>query len=342
MFRRDCRLGASGVHRRDFIQVVIGLAAAWSALWPLVAQAQPAMPVIGFLSSTSPGLYVTRLQAFRQGLKEAGYVEGQNVAIEYRWADGHLERLPSLVADLVRRQVAVIFSTGGDVPTLVAKGTTTTIPIVFATGADPLRSGLVASLNRPGGNATGATVVAGLLGAKRIAMLRDLAPNTHALGLLVNPNNPNAEPETADIEAAAQSMHAQVQVLPASNGEEIEAAFAVLASSKLDGLVVNPDPIFFPRRDQIVALAARHAVPTIYYSREYAEAGGLMSYGASFTWLYRQCGIYVARILKGAKPTDLPVVQPTRFELVINAKTAKTLGLTVPPTLVATADEVIE
>jgi putative tryptophan/tyrosine transport system substrate-binding protein len=282
----------------------------------------------------------------------------QSGTVTVNWGDGSLPNqvfvssgttfgieffhLPSLVADLVRRRVAVIFSTGGDVPTLVAKGATTTIPIVFATGADPLRSGLVASLNRPGGNATGATVVAGLLGAKRIAVLRELTPNTHALGLLVNPNNPNAEPETADIEAAVQSMHAQVQVLPASNGEEVEAAFAVLANSKLDGLVVNPDPIFFPRRDQIVALAARQAVPTIYYSREYAEAGGLMSYGASFTWLYRQCGIYVARILKGAKPTDLPVVQPTRFELVINAKTAKTLGLTVPPTLVATADEVIE
>ena len=214
--------------------------------------------------------------------------------------------------------------------------------IVFATGADPLRSGLVASLNRPGGNATGATVVAGLLGAKRIALLRELAPNTHALGLLVNPNNPNAEPETADIEAAAQSMHAQVQVLPASNGEEVEAAFAVLASSKLDGLVVNPDPIFFPRRDQIVALAARQAVPTIYYSREYAEAGGLISYGASFTWLYRQCGIYVGSILKGEKPADLPVMQPTKFELVINLKTARALGLQIPDRLVALADEVIE
>ena len=214
--------------------------------------------------------------------------------------------------------------------------------IVFATGADPLRSGLVASLNRPGGNATGATVVAGLLGAKRIALLRELAPNTHTLGLLVNPNNPNAEPETADVEAAAQSMHAQVQVLPASNGEEIEAAFAALARSKLDGLVVNPDPIFFPRRDQIVALAARQAVPTIYYSREYAEAGGLISYGASFTWLYRQCGIYVGSILKGEKPADLPLMQPTKFELVINLKTARALGLQIPDRLVALADEVIE
>jgi putative tryptophan/tyrosine transport system substrate-binding protein len=205
--------------------------------------------------------------AFRVGLKENGFTEGENVAIEYRWADGHLERLPSLVADLVRRRVSVIFSTGGDVPTLVAKGATTTIPIVFATGADPLRSGLVVSLNRPGGNATGATVVAGLLGAKRIALLRELAPNTHTLGLLVNPNNPNAEPERADVEAAAQSVHAQVQVLPASNGEEIEAAFAALARSKLDGLVVNPDPIFFPRRDQIVALAARQVVPHLLFAR---------------------------------------------------------------------------
>jgi putative ABC transport system substrate-binding protein len=257
--------------RRQFITLLGGAA----VTWPLAARAQQAaMPVVGFVSSSNAQSTPHMTAAFLAGLKENGFTEGENVAIEYRWADGHLERLPSLVADLVRRQVAVIFSTGGDVPTLVAKGTTTTIPIVFATGADPLRSGLVASLNRPGGNATGATVVAGLLGAKRIAMLRELAPNTHALGLLVNPNNPNAEPETADIEAAAQSMHAQVQVLAASNGEEIEAAFAVLASSKVDGLVVNPDPIFFPRRDQIVALAARHAVPTIYYSREYAEAGG--------------------------------------------------------------------
>jgi putative tryptophan/tyrosine transport system substrate-binding protein len=327
------------MRRRNFISLVGGAAVAW----PIAARAQrPALPVVGFVSSANAQSTPHMTAAFQAGLKENGFTEGENVAIEYRWADGHLERLPSLVADLVRRRVAVIFSTGGDVPTLVAKGATTTIPIVFATGADPLRSGLVASLNRPGGNATGATVVAGLLGAKRIALLRELAPNTYALGLLVNPNNPNAEPETADIEAAAQSMRAQVQVLPASNGEEIEAAFAALARSKLDGLVVNPDPIFFPRRDQIVAMAARQAVPTIYYSREYAEAGGLMSYGASFTWLYRQCGIYVARILQGAKPADLPVVQPTRFELVINANTAKTLGLTVPPTLLATVDEVIE
>ena len=330
---------ASYIARRKFLATLGGAVAGW----PLAARAQqPAMAVVGFVSSANAQSTPHMTAAFRVGLKENGFTEGENVAIEYRWADGHLERLPSLVADLVRRRVAVIFSTGGDVPTLVAKGATTTIPIVFATGADPLRSGLVASLNRPGGNATGATVVAGLLGAKRIALLRELAPNTHTLGLLVNPNNPNAEPETADVEAAAQSMHAQVQVLPASNGEEIEAAFATLARSKLDGLVVNPDPIFFPRRDQIVALAARQVVPTIYYSREYAEAGGLMSYGASFTWLYRQCGTYVARVLKGAKPADLPVVQPTRFELVINAKTAKTLGLEVPPTLLAIADEVIE
>ena len=274
------------IRRRELLAALGGAAA-----WPLAVRAQqPAMPVVGFVSSANAQSTPHMTAAFLAGLKENGFTEGENVAIEYRWADGHLERLPSLVADLVRRRVSVIFSTGGDVPTLVAKGATTTIPIVFATGADPLRSGLVVSLNRPGGNATGATVVAGLLGAKRIALLRELAPNTHTLGLLVNPNNPNAEPETADVEAAAQSVHAQVQVLPASNGEEIEAAFAALARSKLDGLVVNPDPIFFPRRDQIVALAARQVVPTIYYSREYAEAGGLMSYGASFTWLYRQCG----------------------------------------------------
>ena len=298
--------------------------------------------MIGYVTTTSANQNTHLPPAFRTGLKENGFIEGENIAIEYRWADGHLERLPSLVADLVRRRVAVIFATGGDVPALIAKGSTTTIPIVFLTGDDPVRSGLVASLNRPGGNATGATVIAGLLGAKRMALLRELAPKIHALGLLVNPNNPNSEPETADVQAAARAIAGRVQVLQASNTEEIEAAFAALGRAKLDGLLVNPDPIFLPRRDQFVALAARHAVPTIYYAREYVEAGGLMSYGASFTWLYRQGGIYVARVLKGIKPADLPVVQPTNFELVINLKTAKALGLTIPETLLATADEVIQ
>jgi putative ABC transport system substrate-binding protein len=326
------------IRRREFIA---GLGSA--AAWPVAARAQqPSMPVVGYVTTTGANQNTHLPAAFRTGLKENGFIEGENIAIEYRWADGHLERLPSLVADLVRRRVAVIFATGGDVPALIAKGSTATIPIVFLTGDDPVRSGLVASLNRPGGNATGATVIAGLLGAKRMALLRELAPKIHALGLLVNPNNPNSEPETADVQAAARAIAGRVQVLQASNTEEIEAAFAALGRAKLDGLLVNPDPIFLPRRDQFVALAARHAVPTIYYAREYVEAGGLMSYGASFTWLYRQGGIYVARVLKGIKPADLPVVQPTNFELVINLKTAKALGLTIPETLLATADEVIQ
>jgi len=300
------------------------------------------MPVVGFVTIAGANQNTHLPAAFRAGLKENGFAEGKNVAIEYRWAEGHLERLPSLVADLVRRRVAVILSTGGDVPTLVAKGATTTIPIVFLTGADPVRSGLVASLNRPGGNATGATLLAGMLGAKRMALLRELAPKVRTLGMLVNPNNPNSEPDTADVQAAARAIGGQVQVLEASNGEEIEAAFAALARAKLDGLLVNPDPIFLPRRDQFVSLAARHAVPTMYYAREYVDAGGLMSYGASFTWLYRQGGIYVARILQGEKPADLAVVQPTKFELAINAKTAKALGLSVPTPLLVSADKVIE
>ena len=325
------------MQRREFIA---GLGA---AAWPVVVRAQqPAMPVVGYVTTTGANQNTHRPAAFRTGLKENGFIEGENIAIEYRWADGHLERLPSLVADLIRRRVAVIFATGGDIPALIAKGSTTTIPIVFLTGDDPVRSGLVASLNRPGGNATGATVIAGLLGAKRMALLRELAPKIHALGLLVNPNNPNSEPETADVQAAARAIGGRVQVLQASNTEEIEAAFVALGRAKLDGLLVNPDPIFLPRRDQFVALAARHAVPTIYYAREYVEAGGLMNYGASFTWLYRQGGIYVARILKGIKPVDLPVVQPTKFDLVINLSTANALGLTIPETLLATADKVIQ
>jgi putative ABC transport system substrate-binding protein len=331
---------ASYIQRRKFLAALVGGGA---VAWPLAARAQQGgMPVVGFVTTAGANQNTHLPAAFRAGLKENGFAEGKNVAIEYRWAEGHLERLPSLVADLVRRRVAVILSTGGDVPTLVAKGATTTIPIVFLTGADPVRSGLVASLNRPGGNATGATLLAGMLGAKRMALLRELAPKVRTLGMLVNPNNPNSEPDTADVQAAARAIGGQVQVLEASNGEEIEAAFAALARAKLDGLLVNPDPIFLPRRDQFVSLAARHAVPTIYYAREYVDAGGLMSYGASFTWLYRQGGIYVARILQGEKPADLAVVQPTKFELAINAKTAKALGLSVPYPLLVSADEVIE
>ena len=325
--------------RREFITLLGGAAA-----WPLAARAQqPALPVIGYLGVSSfDALAADRLGAFRQGLQLSGFTEGKNVMIEYRWAQGHLERVSSLVMDFVRRQVAVILTTGGNVPPLVAKGATTTIPIIFMTAADPVSSGLVPSLNQPGSNVTGATVIAGLLGAKRMALLRELSPSARKVGMLVNPNNPQSDPETADVHAAAQVTGQQITVLQAANGEEIDKAFATLEQLKLDALLVNPDAAFMPRRNQFVALAARYAVPTMYYAREYVDAGGLVSYGASFTWLYRQGGIYVARILKGERPADLPVVQPTKFEFVINAKTAEALGLTVPLPLLGLADEVIE
>ena len=328
------------MRRREFIKAIAGSA----AVWPLAARAQQqqSMPVIGVLSVAPAGFANDRFGEFRKGLQENGFTEGKNVAIEYRWAEGHLERLPSLVMDLVRSQVAVIFTTGGNVPALVAKGATATIPIVFSTAVDPVRSGLVTSLNRPDRNATGATLVAGSLGTKQIGLLRELAPKVRKIGILINPNDPDSELETVNVQAAVQAMGEQLSVLEATNNEEIDKAFATLGQLKLDGLLVNPDPIFLPRRDQIVALAAQYGVPTIYYAREYVAAGGLMSYGGSFLWVYRQCGIYVARILKGDKPADLPVMQPTKFELVINAKTAKTLGLSVPNALLATADEVIE
>ncbi len=327
------------MRRRDFVTLLGGA----TAVWPIAAHAQqPAMPVVGFVSANTSDSTPQFTAAFRAGLAETDFIEGRNVIVEYRWAAGHFERLPALVVDLVRRQVAVIFTTGGDVPAMVAKGATTTIPIVFATGADPVKSGLVASLNRPGGNATGATVLAGALGAKRLELVRELVPKGSAVGILINPDNPNSEPEAADVQAAARAVGVQIHVLQASNEQEIDKAFATLNELRAGALLVNPDPAFMPRRNQFVALAARYSVPAIYYAREYPDAGGLMSYGASFAGLYHQCGNYVGRILKGAKPADLPVVQPTKFELVINLKTAKVLGLTVPITLQVSADEVIE
>ena len=326
------------MRRREFITLVGGAAA-----WPLAGRAQqPPVPMIGILGAVSAGEAADRFGEFRKGLQENGFTEGKNITIEYRWAEGHLERLPLLVMDLVRSQVAVIFTTGGNVPALVAKGATAIIPIVFSTAVDPVRSGLVTNLNRPDRNATGATLVAGSLGTKLIGLLRELAPNARKIGILINPNSPDAVLEAADVQAAVQAIGEHISVLEATNSEEIDKAFATLGQLKLDGLLVNPDPVFLPRRSQIVALAARYAVPTIYYVREYVAAGGLMSYGGSFLWVYRQCGIYVGRILKGEKPADLPVMQPTKFELVINARTVKALGLSVPNTLLATADEIIE
>jgi putative ABC transport system substrate-binding protein len=327
------------MRRREFITLLGGAAVAW----PLAARAQqPTMPIIGFLSGNRADALPQFTAAFREGLSAAGFVEGKNVAIEYRWADAHLERVPSLALDLIRRRVNVIYTTGGDVPTLVAKGATATIPIVFTTGSDPVAMGFVASLNRPGGNVTGVSFILSQLGPKRVELLHELLPRAAVVGLVLNPNIPNAEPDAAEMQAAARGLGLQTHILRATSDQELDTTFAKLVELKIDALLVIPDPSFQSRRDLFARLAARYAVPTIYYSREYVAAGGLLSYGASFTAMYRQAANYVGRILEGAKPADLPVVQPTKFELAINLKTAKALGLTVPPSLLARADEVIE
>jgi putative ABC transport system substrate-binding protein len=301
------------------------------------------MPVVGAVWTASRTFATDRyFIAFREGLAEMGFTEGRNVAIENRSTDGHLERLPRLIVDLVRRPVAVIFVASGDVPALVAKGATRSIPIVFLTSSDPVRSGLVASLNRPGLNVTGVTNTGGALGAKRLEMLRELIPEAATVGLVVNPNNTNSEAEAADVQAGARTIGLRMHILEASNSAEVDRAFATLTELKAGALLVNTDPLFFFLRDQFVTLAARHAVPAIYYAREFPEAGGLISYGASIAGGIHQCGNYVGRILKGENPADLPVVQPTRFELVINLKSANALGIDVPATLLARADEVIE
>ena len=327
------------IRRREFVFTLGGAAAAW----PLAARAQqPAMPVIGFLQSGSPGATAHMRAAFLSGLKEGGFVEGQNVGVVYRYAEGQYERLPALAADLVRQQVAVIVSLGGSVAAVAAKAATTTIPIVFSAGGDPVKFGLVASLNRPGGNVTGVNLLASALAEKRLGLIHDLIPGAAVIAVMANPNNPNAEPEVSDVLAAARIIGKQVKVFQAGNERGIDAAFASIIEQRIGVLATASDPFFNSRRDQIVALAARHALPTLYDVREFAAAGGLMSYGTSLTDAYRQVGVYTGRILKGAKPADLPVVQPTKFEFVINLKTAKTLGLTFPPGLLAIADEVIE
>jgi len=301
---------------------------------------QKAMPVIGYLHIASPGPFAPFVAAFHQGLSESSYVEGQNVAIEYRWAEGRSDRLPTLAADLVGRKVDVIVSSGNGA--LAAKSATSTIPIVFTTGGDPVADGLVASLARPGGNLTGVTFIMTELLPKRLELLSELVPQARAIALLVNPNTPYADPMMRDAREAARARGVQLHVLKASTESEIDAAFASLVQLLAGALVVGTDGFFSSRRDQLVALAARHAVPAIYDVREYAAAGGLISYGTSVTGMYRQAGAYMGRILKGAKPADLPVQQPTRFELVINLNTATALGLTVPPAILARADEVIE
>jgi putative tryptophan/tyrosine transport system substrate-binding protein len=325
--------------RREFITLLGGIAAAW----PLAVRAQqPAMPVIGFLHPASPDTIADRLRGFRQALKEAGYVEGENVAIEYRWAEEQIDRLPALAAELVRRRVAVIATAGGPTAAFAAKAATTTIPIVFVVNEDPVKLGLVASLARPGGNLTGINFLSGELVAKRLELLRELVRAVSRLAVLVNPSTGNAETIVKDLETAARAIGAQTQVFNASSGREIDTAFAALVGERPDALFVGPDPFFLSRRVQLVNLASRHAMPATYSTRDFAEAGGLMSYGTNLTDIYRQVGVYTGRILKGAKPVDLPVLQATKFELVINAQTARMLGLTVPDKLVALADEVIE
>ena len=324
--------------RRTFIATLGGAAA-----WPLVGRGQqPTMPVVGFLNSTSPAPWAYLVAAFRRGLGEAGYVEDRNVAIEYRWAEGQYDRLPVLAADLVRRQVAVIVATGGSSSGLAAKAATSTIPIVFTSG-DPVRGGLVASLSRPGGNATGVVVTVGTaMEGKRLGLLREMVPTATLIAVLLNPGTLIFETQLNDVQEAARAVGQHIHILLANSEREIDAAFAKMVEVRAGALLVAADPIIFGQRDRLVALAARHAVPAIYELREYAVVGGLMSYGTNLADAYHLVGIYTGRVLKGEKPADLPVVQSTKFEFVINLKTAKALGLTVPPTLLARADEVIE
>jgi putative ABC transport system substrate-binding protein len=325
------------VRRRTFITLLGGVA----VTWPLGARAQqPAMPAIGFLNSASPDTFADRLRAFRQGLKETGYIEGENVSIEYRWAENQIDRLPVLAAELVRRPVAVLAANGPAV--FAAKAATTTIPIVFMVPEDPVKLGLVGSLARPGGNLTGINFYLGELTAKRLELLRELVPGAARVAVLVNPANIATETTLRDVQSAGRAIGLQIQVLNASTTREIEGVFETLARERPDALLVGTDAVFTDRRVQLVNLSSRHAMPTAYGARDFAEAGGLMSYGASLTDTYRQVGAYAGRILKGAKPQDLPVVQASKFELVINTSTARMLGLTVPDKLLATADEVIE
>jgi putative tryptophan/tyrosine transport system substrate-binding protein len=328
------------MRRREFI-VFLGSAA---TAWPLAGQAQrPAMPVIRFLNSASPESFTPQLAGFRQGLNEVGYTEGQNVAIEFRWAKSQYDRLPELAADLVRRQVAVIAATGGGVSAIAAKSATATIPIVFTSGGDPVRMGLVASLNRPGGNVTGVNLFTSTLAAKRLELLHELVPAAKVIAMLVNPANPNSETDTTAVQAAAPAIGVQIVVLEASNGAEVGKAFDALSQYKIDAILVGADPLFDNSgRDQLIVLTARHAVPAIYDWRDVTVAGGLVSYGSNLAEGYRLAGVYAGRILKGETPADLPVQQPSKFEFVINLKTAKALGLTIPNQMQLLADEVIE
>jgi len=327
--------------RRAFISLIAGAAAAASLLWSLAARAQqPAMPVVGFLNSASPEAYARPLAAFRRGLSETGYADGRNVAIEYRWANGEYDRIPAMAADLVRRKVAVIAANGPSVPP--AKAATAAIPIVFTAGFDPVELGLVASLSRPGGNLTGISILNAELGPKRLELLHELLPTATTVAVLVNPANPSATSSAQSLQAAARAIGLQSYVLHASSERDIDAAFATLVDRRADALAIGNDPLFNSRSEKLAALALRHALPAIYQYREFAAAGGLMSYGGSLADSYLRAGVYAGRILAGAKPGELPVQQSTKVELIINLKTAKALGLTIPLPLIGRADEVIE
>ena len=324
------------MRRREFVLLLGG---AMTAARALHAQ-QKALPVIGYLNATSPRPYAANVAAFLEGLREAGWVEGQNVAIEYRWAEGHYERLPTLVADLLSRHVTVIAANGP--AAVAAKAATSSIPIVFAIGADPVKFGLVASMNRPGGNVTGVALLSVELGPKKLQMLHELIPTVRTVGLLVNSTNPNAETQSRDLQVAAQDLGLQLHVLHANSESDFDKAFAAMAQLRVRALVIGTDGFLNSRSEQLATLSMRHAMPAIFQLREFVTAGGLMSYGTSLTDAYRLAGVYAGRILKGEKPADLPVQQAVKLELIINLKTAKTLGLEVPPPLLGRADEVIE
>jgi putative ABC transport system substrate-binding protein len=325
--------------RREFITLLGGAAAAW----PLAARAQqPTMPVIGFLHASSPEASPNLVAAFRKGMSESGYVEGANVTIEYRWAQNDNARLPELAADLVRRRVAVIATPGSGAAALAAKAATATIPIIFGMGLDPVQSGLVTSFNRPGGNVTGISYMQAELGAKQLGLLHEIAPGAARFAALVNPNDPTAESVIRNVQAGASAIGRHVEVFTASSNRDISRAFASIVQKRIDALVVSPDPLFGSHRVQLAVLAARHAIPAIYSDRQYAAAGGLMSYGTSLAEQYRQVGIYAGRALKGDRPADLPVMRATKFELIINLQTAEALGIQVPAVLLVRADEVIE
>ena len=324
--------------RREFMTLLGGAAA-----WPLAARAQqPAMPVIGFLNSASPAEWTRFLTAFRRGLRETGFIEGLNVTVEVRWAEGQYARLPMLATDLVTRGITILVATGGSTSALAAKAATTIIPIVFSTGGDPVTEGLVASLDQPGGNSTGVSLLTNVLVAKRLEILREVVPNASIIGVLVNPRGAAAKAQLEHVEKAARTIGQQVHILRASSEREFEAVFATIVQTRIGALIVGADPFFNSRRDQLVALAARDRIPSIYEWREYAEAGGLMSYGSDLADGYHQVGIYAGRILKGDRPADLPVVQLTKVEFVLNLKTARSLGLTISLPLLGRADAVIE